>query len=208
MNTIEAFVIASLILALTPGPGVLYIITRTLGHGRKAGLASVYGVALGNLANATVAAVGLAAVLSASAAAFTVVKLAGAIYLVLLGIKTLRAQPVAHALARAERISPVAAFRDGFMVALLNPKTTLFFAALLPQFINPGAGALPQSLILGCVFVFIAMCTDSMYALSASLLAQSLVRRPIWLPLGRYVSGVTLIGLGLCAALASPRSAK
>jgi threonine/homoserine/homoserine lactone efflux protein len=207
-RTFAAFLFASLILALTPGPGVLYIVTRTLGHGRKAGLASVYGVALGNLANASVAAVGLAAVLSTSSAAFTVVKLAGALYLILLGIKTLRERPAAPEVARPDSVSPAAAFRDGFMVALLNPKTALFFAALLPQFITSSAFAFDQSLILGCVFVFIAMCTDSMYALSASLLAQSLVRRPIWRPLGRYVSGVTLIGLGLCAALASPRSAK
>jgi threonine/homoserine/homoserine lactone efflux protein len=207
-RTFAAFLIASLILALTPGPGVLYIVTRTLAHGRKAGLASVCGVALGNLANATVAAVGLAAVLSASAVAFTVVKLAGALYLILLGIKTLRARPATLVVTRAEGVSPVAAFRDGFMVALLNPKTALFFAALLPQFISPGAPAFAQSLILGCVFVFIAMCTDTMYALSASMLAQSLVRGSMWRGLGRHISGVCLIGLGLWTALASPRPAR
>jgi threonine/homoserine/homoserine lactone efflux protein len=207
-RTFAAFMVASLILALTPGPGVLYIVTRTLGHGRKAGLASVYGVALGNLANASVAAVGLAAVLSTSSTAFTLVKLAGALYLILLGIKTLRARPAAHELERPDSVSPVGAFRDGFMVALLNPKTALFFAALLPQFITSRAVAFDQSLILGCVFVFIAMCTDTMYALSASMLAGSIVRGSMWRPLGRYVSGVALIGLGVSAALVSPRSAK
>jgi threonine/homoserine/homoserine lactone efflux protein len=125
-----------------------------------------------------------------------------------LGIKTLRERPAAPEVARPDSVSPAAAFRDGFMVALLNPKTALFFAALLPQFITSSAFAFDQSLILGCVFVFIAMCTDTMYALSASLLAGSIVRRSMWRPLGRYVSGVSLIGLGLCAALVSPRSAK
>jgi threonine/homoserine/homoserine lactone efflux protein len=206
--TFVAFLIASLVLAVTPGPGVVYIVTQTLGQGRKAGLASIGGIALGNLGNASAASVGLAAVFAASTTAFVVVKLAGAAYLVFLGIKALRTKSTAATAALANRSSPARLFRDGFLVALLNPKTALFFAALLPQFINPSASPLGQSLAFGCVFVGIAMCTDTIYVLTASALASKVRRRSGWRPYGRYISAVTFIGLGVYAALASPRSTK
>jgi threonine/homoserine/homoserine lactone efflux protein len=206
--TFEAFIFASIILAITPGPGVVYIVTRTLSQGRKAGLASVGGIALGNLGNAAAASVGLAAVLAASAAAFFVVKLVGAAYLIFLGVKALRARATAEVSARPIGMSPGRLFRDGFFVALLNPKTALFFAALLPQFINPSASPLGQSLILGCLFVLIAMCTDTMYVITASALAPAIGQRSRWLPYGRYLSAATFIGLGVYAAFATPRSAK
>ena len=206
--TFVAFLVASLILAVTPGPGVVYIVTQTLGQGRKAGLASIGGIALGNLGNASAASVGLAAVFAASSTAFVVVKLAGAAYLVFLGIKALRARSTVEAAAHATRTSAARLFRDGFLVALLNPKTALFFAALLPQFINPSASPLGQSLVFGCVFVSIAMCTDTIYVLSASALASTMRRQSGWRPYGRYISAATFIGLGVYAALASPRPAK
>jgi threonine/homoserine/homoserine lactone efflux protein len=206
--TFVAFLVASLILAVTPGPGVVYIVTQTLGQGRKAGLASIGGIALGNLGNASAASVGLAAVFAASSTAFVVVKLAGAAYLVFLGIKALRARSTVEAAAHATRTSAARLLRDGFLVALLNPKTALFFAALLPQFINPSASPLGQSLVFGCVFVSIAMCTDTIYVLSASALASTMRRQSGWRPYGRYISAATFIGLGVYAALASPRPAK
>jgi len=206
--TFAAFLVASLILAITPGPGVLYIVTQTLGQGRKAGLASVGGIALGNLCNASAASIGLAAVFAASSTAFVVVKLAGAAYLVYLGFKALRTRSAVGSSARTHRASPVRLFRDGFLVALLNPKTALFFAALLPQFINPNASALGQSLIFGCVFVSIAMCTDSIYVLTSSALASTIRRQSSLQPFERYISGATFIGLGVYAALASPRAVK
>jgi threonine/homoserine/homoserine lactone efflux protein len=202
------FLGASLILALIPGPGVIYIVTRTLSQGRRAGLASVCGIACGNFANAAAASVGLAVIIAASSVAFVVVKLGGAAYLVYLGIKTLRSSAPLEAPLVANRVSAVKLFRDGFFVALLNPKTTLFFAALLPQFIDPAASALAQSLILGSVFVCIALCTDSIYALTASALASTVRRRTGWRPYGRLISAATYIGLGIYAALASPRTAK
>jgi threonine/homoserine/homoserine lactone efflux protein len=159
--TFAAFLFASLIFAVTPGPGVIYIVTRTLGQGRKAGFASIGGMVLGDLGNAAAASLGLAAVLSAWANAFVIVKLAGAAYLVFLGLKALRAKPAAAVAAPTIQLSPARLFRDGFLVALLNPKTALFFAALLPQFIDPGASPLWQSLVLSCVFVAIAVCTDT-----------------------------------------------
>lgn len=202
------FLVASLILAITPGPGVVYLLAQTLGHGRKAGLASVGGIALGNLGNASAASLGLAAVFAASSAAFLAVKIAGAAYLIFLGIKTLRPKSTIEAAARVSRTSPGRLFRDGLVVALLNPKTALFFAALLPQFINPSASPLCQSLLLGCVFVAIALCTDTIYVLTASAVASAMRRRSAWRPYGRYLSAASFIGLGVYAAFASPRSAK
>src|SRR5450631_81817 len=206
--TFAAFLSASLILAVTPGPGVVYIVTRTLGQGRRAGFASIGGIALGDLGNAAAASVGLAAVLSASASAFVIVKLAGAAYLILLGLKALWAKPAATAAAHTIRLSPARLFRDGFFVALLNPKTALFFAALLPQFINPGASPLWQSLVLSCIFVSIAMLTDTIYMLTASALAPAIYRREGSRSYGRYITAASFIGLGVYAALASPRLAK
>jgi threonine/homoserine/homoserine lactone efflux protein len=203
-----AFLFASLILAVTPGPGVIYIVTRTLGQGRKAGFASIGGIALGDLGNATAASVGLAALLSASATAFVIVKLTGAAYLIFLGVKALWARSAAPVMVNRRRESPARLFRDGFLVALLNPKTALFFAALLPQFIDPGASPLWQSLVLSCVFVAIAVCTDTLYMLTASALAPAISRRGGSLSYGRYVTAATFIGLGVYAALANPRSAK
>jgi threonine/homoserine/homoserine lactone efflux protein len=205
--TFVAFLLASLILAITPGPGVVYIVTQTLGRGRKAGLASVGGIALGNLGNAAAASVGLAAVFAASSAAFVVVKLAGAGYLVFLGIRALRVRSTLATAVRAKDSSPEKLFRDGLLVALLNPKTALFFAALLPQFMNPNASPLGQSLVFAGVFVSIALCTDTLYVLTAAVLAAKIRQRVAARPYARYVSAATFIGLGVYAALASPRSA-
>jgi threonine/homoserine/homoserine lactone efflux protein len=203
--TFVAFFVAGLILAITPGPGVVYIVTQTLSQGRKAGLASVGGIALGNLGNACAASVGLAAVFAASSVAFVIIKLAGAGYLIFLGIRALRTRSTMATAAHTHRASPVKLFRDGFLVALFNPKTALFFAALLPQFINPYAPALGQSLVFGCVFVSIAMCTDTIYVLMAAVLVSKIRPRVGSRPYGRYLSAATFIGLGLYAALASPR---
>jgi threonine/homoserine/homoserine lactone efflux protein len=202
------FLLASLLLAITPGPGVIYILTRTLSHGRAAGLASVCGIALGNLANAAGAAVGLAVLIGASATAFAVVKFGGAAYLVFLGVQALRAKPAQPDAQPRRPLSPRRLFRAAFLVALLNPKTALFFAALLPQFIHPSAPALAQTLLLGLVFVLIALCTDTIYVFAAAALAASLRRGSGWRPYGRYVSAATFMGLGVYAALASPRAGK
>jgi threonine/homoserine/homoserine lactone efflux protein len=201
--TFAAFLGASLILAITPGPGVLYIVSRTMREGRKAGLASVCGIAVGNLGNAAAASIGLAAILAISRAAFAVVKFAGAGYLIFLGLKALRAKPSDDSAGRPRPDFPGALFREGFFVALLNPKTALFFGALLPQFISPSAPAFGQSLVLGCVFVSIAMCTDSIYVLTAAALASRIGRGLS--AYSRFVSAATLIGLGVYAAFASPR---
>jgi threonine/homoserine/homoserine lactone efflux protein len=214
VQLLPAFLAASVVLAVTPGPGVAYIVARTLAQGRAAGIASALGVAAGNAANAAGAAFGLAALFAASAAAFTVVKWAGAAYLVWLGVRLWRQQgeattsppdpaeaadavPVANA---DNRRAPLA--RAGFLVALLNPKTTLFFAAFLPQFVAPQAASpLVPSLLLGAAFVAIALVSDLAYVLGAAWVQPRLARGPAR-RVSRRLGAVVFVGLGVLAALA------
>jgi threonine/homoserine/homoserine lactone efflux protein len=195
-----AFSLASLVLAATPGPGVLYIVTRTLAQGRLAGLASVAGVAAGNFGNALGASLGVAAFFALSPLAFTLLRFAGGAYLVWLGWKALRA---------SRGVAPPAAFqapglgsmvRDGFWVALLNPKTAIFFAAFLPQFMHPQGSVMVQSVLFGAAFVLIAAATDSAYVWTADLVGPALRGRVGAAALGRYASAAVYIVLGAYAA--------
>ncbi len=214
---LAAFVGASLVLAATPGPGVLYIVARSVAQGRASALASVAGVALGNLGNAIGAALGLAALFAVSSAAFTVVKLVGAGYLVWLGVRTLLARPAADDAAAPAPAPLRRVFVDGVAVALLNPKTTLFFAAFLPQFVGVTDAPALRSVALGGVFVAIAAVTDTLYALAAAAVAPMLgtgprsgapgqsvagaaLRARRVRDAGRWLGGFTFIGLGLMAA--------
>jgi threonine/homoserine/homoserine lactone efflux protein len=204
---LSAFLVASFVLAVTPGPGVFYIVTRSLLQGRRFGLASVGGVALGNFGNMVGASIGLAALFAVSSLAFMVVKFAGALYLVYLGVKALRVPrtesvPVDVAPAR---LWPI--FRDGFVVALLNPKTAIFFAAFLPQFMSPPASPLAQSVALGALFVLMAVVTDTAYALTAGAAAPLLTRARGVSAAGRYLTGGAFIGLGVFTALSGTRAA-
>lgn len=203
-----AFLLASFVLAVTPGPGVIFVVTRTLAQGRRAGLASAAGVALGNLGNAIGAAIGLAALFAISSLAFTLVKYAGAAYLVYLGLKALRNSdtPMAQARFGTARLRHI--FRDGLVVAVLNPKTTIFFAAFLPQFMDPAGPAMLQSVALGAVFVVIAATTDCAYVFAASGAAPLLSRMRGASSIGRYVTASAFIGLGLFTAVSGGRSAK
>ena len=198
---LAGFLLASFALAATPGPGVVYIVTRTLAHGRQAGLASVGGVALGNLANCAAASLGLAALFAASSIAYDLVRFAGAAYLIHLGIAALRASTPAAAPGPSPASPLGHIFRDGFMVALLNPKTALFFAAFLPQFIDPTAAPAFQTIMLGTSFVLIAAGTDSGYVLAASLGAPLLERIEGGRAVGRFVTAGILIGLGIVTAI-------
>lgn len=202
---LSAFMLASLVLAVTPGPGVFYILARSLSQGRRHGLASVAGVALGNFGNAVGAALGLAALFAVSSLAFTVVKFAGAGYLVYLGIQAMRAPDAApdRATPVPERLGRI--FRDGFLVALLNPKTALFFAAFLPQFMAPQGSLVGQSLTLGAIFVAIAALSDTAYALAAGWIAPRLGRLGGLRRAGRYLTGGAFIALGVLAALTGRR---
>ncbi len=212
-SLLTAFLAASFILAVTPGPGVFYIVTRSLAQGRRSGLASVAGVALGNLGNAIGASVGLAAVFAVSSVAFTAVKYAGALYLVYMGIQVLRSEAMPSGLSPESEVrrkdlksaQPWRIFRDGFLVALFNPKTAIFFAAFLPQFMGTTTPML-QSVILGALFVAIAATTDTLYALAAGSIAPALARAKGFRQ-GRYLTGGAFIGLGMMTAFAG-RSSK
>ncbi len=188
---LSAFVLASVLLAVAPGPGVAYVVTRTLADGRAAGLASVAGVALGNFANAAAAGLGLAALFTVWPFALEAVRVAGGAYLVWLALVVLRREPV-RAPDRAN--GPL---RAAFIVALLNPKTTLFFAAFLPPFLDPHASAALQSLALGALFVLIAAGTDSLWVLAAERVAPTLRGRGL---LGRGMTAAVFVALGVYAA--------
>lgn len=207
-SLLAAFLAASFVLAVTPGPGVFYIVTRSLAQGRGCGLASVAGVALGNFGNAVGAAVGLAAIFAASSVIFTVVKYAGALYLIYLGIRVLRAPRSEIGYDRPTIARPWRVFRDGFIVALLNPKTAVFFAAFLPQFMRAETPPMFQGVALGALFVAIAAATDTAYALAAGTVAPVLARARGFRRLGRYLTGGTFIGLAFLTALAGSRHHK
>jgi threonine/homoserine/homoserine lactone efflux protein len=202
---LAVFLAASLALALTPGPAVLFIVARSLELGRRGGLRSVAGVALGNAVHAAGTALGLAAVLASSPVAFAVVRYAGAGYLAVLGLRKLLAP--ADDGARKETPAPppppAAAVRQGFLVAVLNPKTALFFLAFLPQFADASRGALGgQLLVLGGIFVTIGVCTDSGYALLAGAMGAFLRGHPGLVRLERRAAGLVYLGLGILAAVA------
>jgi threonine/homoserine/homoserine lactone efflux protein len=205
---LSAFLIASLILAVTPGPAVFYIVTRSVAQGRRYGLASVAGVALGNLGNAVGASLGLAALFAVSSVAFTIVKYAGALYLIYLGIQALRSPEIGSDIPVPMRASRRRVFRDGFVVALLNPKTAVFFAAFLPQFMSADAQPIVQSILLGSLFVAIAALTDTVYAIAAGAMAPSLGRARGIRALGRYLTGGAFIGLALFTAFAASERTK
>lgn len=202
-----AFLAASLILAVTPGPGVVYIVTRSLTQGRSSGLASVAGVALGNLGNALGASVGLAALFEISSTAFWFVKYAGAAWLVYLGIRTLRERRGTRLHGGEAGTGPTSRlFRDGFIVALLNPKTAVFFAAFLPQFMSADSPAIVQSAFLGTVFVATAALTDTAYALAAGAVAPALGRSGGPRAVGRNLAAGVFVGMGFLAAFSGTRA--
>lgn len=205
LATLPVFLVAALVLLLTPGPAVLYIVARSLDQGRLAGLVSVLSVEVGNFFHVLAATLGLSALLVSSALAFSVVKYLGAAYLVYLGVRLLLAREAAATEVRVQRQSLRRIFGQGVLVAALNPKTALFFLAFLPQFVEPARGAVAvQFLVLGCIFVLMAVVTDSLYALLAGTAGQWLKggRGARTLRAERYVVGSVYIGLGVSAALA------
>lgn len=203
---LAAFLAASLALAVTPGPAVVYIVTRSLAHGPRSGLASVAGVAVGNLGNAIGASMGLAALFAVSSVAFTVVKYMGACYLFYLGVRALVVPPPEVAFGGRGDAGHRRVFGDGIVVALFNPKVTLFFAAFLPQFSAATPGVALQNIMLGVLFVAIAATTDTAYVLAAHRVASRLMHTQRHRTIGRYLAAGTMIGLGLFTAVAGVRT--
>jgi threonine/homoserine/homoserine lactone efflux protein len=206
LPNLPVFLLAALILLLTPGPAVLYIVARSVDQGRLAGLVSVLSIEAGNFVHVLAATVGLSALLVSSALAFSIVKYLGAGYLIFLGVRRLLSREADRPAVAVQHQSLGRIFRQGVLVAVLNPKTALFFFAFLPQFVDRARGAVSlQLLTLGSLFVLLAICTDGMYALLAGSLGQWLKGSRAFLRAERYVVGTVYIGLGLTAALADAR---
>ena len=203
LPNLPVFLLAALILLLTPGPAVLYIIARSMDQGRLAGFVSVLSIESGNSVHVLAATLGLSAILMSSALAFSIVKYLGAAYLIYLGVRRLLTRAQDHEIASLQRQSLRRIYSQGVLVAALNPKTALFFLAFLPQFVDPSVGSVTlQLLTLGSMFVMMAIVTDSMYALLASTAGGWLKRNRSFLRVDRYIVGSVYIGLGLTAALA------
>lgn len=200
LSSLPVFVVAALALLLLPGPVVLYTVARSLHQGRHAGLLSALAVGLGDSCFVLATALGVAALLSSSPLAFSVVKYAGAAYLVLLGLRTLRAGP-AHQAAGDERQSRHRVFSQGLIVSLSNPKTALFFVAFLPQFVDPTRGAATQLAALGSLYVGLGLCTNSMYALVAGGLRGALGENARFRRAQRFIAAGAYLALGVTAAL-------
>jgi threonine/homoserine/homoserine lactone efflux protein len=204
-SRLALFVGAALLLLVVPGPSVLYIVTQSVSHGRRAGMASVAGITTGTLVHIVAATVGLSALLASSALAFDVVKYLGAAYLILVGLSRLLGleptdeaePPPARSLGRY--------YRQGIVVNVLNPKTALFFLAFLPQFVDPSRGAAwAQILLLGLLFACLGMLSDGCWALVAGTLGERFRRSARFPKVQRYVSGSVFVGLGAVAAFSAP----
>lgn len=202
LSTLLLFAAASFALIIVPGPAVIYVITRSLDQGRGAGLASVLGVSAGAYVHILAAAAGLSALLMSSAVAFSVVKYAGAAYLVYLGVQKLATKPRLEPTQDSSAQPLRKIFLEGVVVNILNPKAALFFLAFLPQFVDVGAGSVVmQVLVLGTVFVGVALLSDGAYALLASTFGTWLKQSRRFLRVQHYLSGAVYVALGVGAAL-------
>ncbi len=197
-----AFLIAAIALAITPGPGITYVVARTVAGGRGEGLASCFGTAVGGMLHVLAAALGLSVIVAQSALAFSMVKYLGAAYLIYLGVRLLVRK--AHDLQVTAVTSQGArrAFLEGIVVEALNIKTALFFLAFLPQFVSPGQPLVAQLIFLGSICVALNTVADIVAVLLADRLLKSSTARAVRARLLTRLSGVTMIGLGAYLALA------
>jgi threonine/homoserine/homoserine lactone efflux protein len=195
LQTFALFLAAALLVAITPGPGIFYIVARTLAGGKAEGLASSVGLGLGGLLHVLGGALGVSALIMASAEAFTVLKIAGAVYLIWLGLKTWReariAEPVKVQTTGARR-----ALREGIVVEALNPKTAAFFLAFIPQFVDPSANVAAQFAALGLISVTFNTTVDLIVTHWAAKARAGLATRPSLIARMRQASGAVMCGLG------------
>ena len=201
------FISAALVLLFIPGPAVLYILARSVEQGRRAGLASASGIATGTLAHVLAATLGLSALLLSSAIAYSVVKYAGAVYLLYLGIKKFRERPaVRDELKQVPALPLRRIYAQGILVQVLNPKTAIFFFAFLPQFVNPARGHVSlQFFVLGMIFILLGLSSDSVWALTAGSAAGWLRQNQAFIRNERYISGTVYLGLGMATAVSGSR---
>lgn len=197
-GNLALFLAAALVIAASPGPGIFYVAARTLAGGRNEGLASSFGTGLGGLFHVVAGAVGISALVLASAEAFAILKIAGALYLVWLGIKTFREAGRLPVAASIRVTGTARAFRDGIVVEALNPKTAAFFLAFLPQFVDPSAGPVwLQFTLLGLITVALNTTVDIVVAMLAAHARSAAIARPALLQRLRKGAGVAIAGLGL-----------
>ena len=204
-----AFGLVSFVLIVVPGPNVLFVISRSLMLGRAAGVGTALGGQRGVYTQVAAVAFGVGALVARSVALFSIIKLAGAVYLGYLGVQAIRHRRALSAAlqAPAERKSIVRIIGDGIAVGVTNPKSIVFFAAVLPQFADPSAGHVPgQMLLLGAVFMVIAVVCDSSYALVAGTARAWLARSPRRLEMVGGSGGLVMIGIGASLALTGRRN--
>jgi threonine/homoserine/homoserine lactone efflux protein len=209
-STLALFAATAFVFLIVPGPAVIYVTTRSIDQGRAAGMASVLGIHTGTVVHTVAAALGVSALLASSAAAFTVVKLLGAAYLVFLGIRRLLgSERVEDQEVPARRRSLWRIYSQGVVVNVLNPKTALFMLALLPQFVDPARGPVTgQILFLGGVLSLLGLVSDGTYALVAAGVGRWLRGSPRYLRIQRYVTGGVLVALGVTAAATGSRASE
>jgi threonine/homoserine/homoserine lactone efflux protein len=204
-SRLALFVGAALLLLVVPGPSVLYIVTQSVSHGRRAGMASVAGITTGTLVHIAAATIGLSALLASSALAFDVVKYLGAAYLIAVGLRRLAGLERAGGAQVATSRDFGRLYRQGIVVNTLNPKTALFFLAFLPQFVDSTRGAAwAQILLLGLLFAGLGFVSDGVWAFVAGTLGERLRRSRRFPQAQRYVSGSVFFALGAVAAFSAP----
>jgi threonine/homoserine/homoserine lactone efflux protein len=203
-----AFTLTALLLIAIPGPSVLFVISRSLTLGHRAGLASVIGNATGVYVQMVAVGIGLGTIVAQSLTVFTIIKLVGALYLIYLGAQTIRhRQSLVAALgAHVDVKSHRRILLDAFLVGVANPKAVVFFAAILPQFVNRNAGHVPlQMLVLGAVFFCVALVSDGAWALAAGSVRAWLIREPLRLRSIGGIGGLAMIGIGIKLAATGRR---
>ncbi|GAA5165448.1 LysE family translocator [Pseudonocardia eucalypti] len=208
MDNLLAFAVASVVLVLIPGPSVLFVVSRAIAHGRRAALGSVVGNSAGVCVVILLVAFGLGSLVERSVLLFTAIKLAGAAYLVYLGVRTFRergrlSEAIGAGIGGAAPAGVAGhVFRQGFVVGLTNPKTLVFFGAVLPQFVDREAGGVPvQMVVLGLTFVLAALVLDSLWGIMAGTARTWLARSPRRLAVLGGTGGLTMIGLGVGLAV-------
>jgi threonine/homoserine/homoserine lactone efflux protein len=201
------FIAGSLLLLVIPGPAVFYVLSRSVGQGRAAGVVSAAGITVGTLCHVTAAVLGLSALLVSSARAFQTVKFVGAAYLIFLGVRMLMSRVDETAAVTEGAHSHRRIFAQGVLVNVLNPKSALFFLAFLPQFVEPARGHIPTQIFsLGVLFALMGMLSDSSWALVAGTLAAKLKDNFRWRRTQKNISGGALIALGLAAAFSGAKA--
>lgn len=202
MSTLTVFLITAIVLAITPGPGIAYVVARTVSGGRKEGLASCFGTGVGGMLHVLAAALGISLLIAQSALAFSLVKYVGAAYLVYLGIRLLMRKSQELQTVEVSTQGPRRAFLEGIVVETLNVKTALFFLAFLPQFVTPGEPLTTQLVMLGSICVALNTAVDVVAVFAADRLLASRAARATRARLLTRISGITMLGLGTYLALA------